>query len=107
MIILREFKKEHIMKKKIKSTYDKIATDPKRKARIDREYQALLISELIHAAMQKDSVTVRELAKEAGVSPTIIQDLKSGKRKNVTLHTVNRVLNAIGYEVLFEAFRKS
>ena len=104
--MLRGLKREHTMKKKIKSTYDKITSDPKRKERISREYQVLLISELIHAAMEKDAVTVRELAKEAGVSPTIIQELKTGKRKNVTLHTANRVLNAIGYQVLFEAFRK-
>ncbi len=94
------------MAKKIKSTYDRIVADPKRKARIDKEYQALLISELIQAAMQEDDITVRELAKEAGVSPTIIQDLKSGKRKNVALHTASKVLNAIGYEVLYKAFRK-
>ena len=80
--------------------------DPKRKKRIDREYQALLISELIQATMKKDAMTVRELAEEAGVSPTIIQDLKSGKRKNVTLITVSKVLNAIGYAVLYESFRK-
>jgi len=55
------------MKKKIKSTYDHIVSDPKRKKRIAREYQRLLISELRYAAMQKDVVSVQELTKEIGV----------------------------------------
>jgi hypothetical protein len=46
----------------------------------EQEYQELLISELLIAAMEKDDLSVRRLAKAAGVSPTIIQELKSGKR---------------------------
>lgn len=90
------------MKKKIESTYDQIALDPKRKNRIKKEYQELLISEILCAAMQKDAISVRKLAADAGISPTIIQELKTGKRTNITLATFNRVLNAIGYQVSFE-----
>lgn len=92
--------------KKIKSTYDQIILDPTRKENIEKEYQELLISELLMAAMQKDDVSVRKLAKEAGVSPTIIQELKIGKRKNITLSTFNRVLNAIGYQITIEPIRR-
>ncbi len=94
------------MKKKIKSTYNQITHDKKRKANIDKEYQELLISELLIAAMAQDDVSVRDLAKEAGVSPTIIQELKTKKRKNITLDTFNRVLNAIGYQIAVEPMRK-
>jgi DNA-binding Xre family transcriptional regulator len=90
------------MKKKIKSTYDKITQNKKRKQNIDKEYKRLLIAELITAAMEKDIVSVRELAQEAGVSPTIIQELKTGKRKNITIDTLDRVLHAIGYQISFE-----
>lgn len=90
------------MKKKIKSTYDKITQSKKRKTNIDKEYKELLISELIAAAMAKDNISVRELAQEAGVSPTIIQELKTGKRKNITVDTLDRVLHAIGYQISFE-----
>lgn len=90
------------MKKKIESTYDQITANPKRKKRIEKEYQELLISEILCAAMQQDAVSVRKLAAEAGVSPTIIQELKTGKRTNITLSTFNRVLNAIGYQISFE-----
>lgn len=87
------------MKKKIESTYDKIVKNKKRKANIEKEYQELLISELLAAVMAKDSISVRQLAKAAGISPTIIQELKTGKRQNITIATANRVLNAIGYEI--------
>jgi len=43
----------------------------------------------------------------ADVSPTIIQELKTGKRSNITLETFNKVLNAIGYKVSFEPLRKN
>lgn len=93
------------MKKKIESTYNQIATNPKRKKRIEKEYQELLISEILCAAMQQDTISVRKLAAEAGVSPTIIQELKTGKRTNITLSTFNRVLNAIGYQISVERVR--
>ncbi len=87
----------HTMRKKIESTYDKIIKNKKRKANIDKEYKQLVISELLLAAMAKDNISVRRLAKEAGISPTIIQELKTGKRKNITVDTLIRVLNAVGY----------
>ena len=54
---------------------------------------------MLIAAMEQDELSVRELAKAAGVSPTIIQELKTGKRKNITMETFSKVLHAIGYEV--------
>jgi len=54
---------------------------------------------LLAAAMQKDSTSVRDLAKEAGISPTIIQELKTGKGGTIALATFSRVLNAIGYKI--------
>ena len=93
------------MRKKIESTYEKAIKDKKRKANIDREYKELLISEMLIAAMEQDEASVRKLAKAAGVSPTIIQELKTGKRKNITMETFSKVLNAIGYEVSIKPIR--
>ena len=87
------------MKKKIESTYEEAIKDKKRKANIDREYREILISEMLIAAMEQDETSVRQLAKAAGVSPTIIQELKTGKRKNITMETFSKVIHAIGYEV--------
>jgi DNA-binding Xre family transcriptional regulator len=93
-------------KKIIKSSYEELIEDPKQKELFEQEYQEILISELLIAVMEKDDLSVRRLAKAAGVSPTIIQELKSGKRTNITLNTFNRVLNTIGYQVTIEPLRK-
>ncbi len=92
-------------KKKIKSSYEELMEDKEQKELFDKEYKDLLLSELILAAMEEDHVSVRRLAAAAGVSPTIIQGLKSGERKNITVDTLSKVLDSIGYEMSFQ--RKS
>jgi hypothetical protein len=76
------------MTKKIKSTVEKLveSMNPKEKLAFDEEFRELLLSEMILAAMEKDHVSVRCLAKLAGVSPTIIQNMRSGVKKDFT-HT--------------------
>lgn len=88
------------MKRKAKSTYDEFIENKNQKKLIDKEYRELLISELLLAAMEEDHISVRKLAAEAGVSPTIVQSLKSGKRTNITIDTLSRVLDVIGYRII-------
>jgi len=88
------------MKKKTKSTYERFTENKKQKILLDKEYRELLISELLLAAMQEDHISVRKLAAEAEVSPTIIQSLKSGKKTNITIDTLSRILDVIGYQII-------
>src|SRR5229473_2643292 len=88
------------MKKKTKSTYEKFIGNKKQKRLLDREYRDLLISELLLAAMEEDHISVRKLAAEAEVSPTIIQSLKSGKKTNITIDTLSKILDVIGYQII-------
>ncbi len=90
----------HIMKK-TKSTYDVFIEDHEQKVLLDAEYKELLLSELLCAAMKEDHLSVRKLAALAGVSPTIIQDIRTGHKKNFTLETISRILDSIGYEIIF------
>ncbi len=94
--------KKNKEKKIVESTYDILVEDPEQKRLLDQEYQELLLSELLLATMKRDQLSVRKLAAEAGVSPTIIQELRLGKRTNITLATFNRVLDAIGYQIAIE-----
>jgi DNA-binding Xre family transcriptional regulator len=87
--------------KKGKSTYEAFIEDKKQKTLLDEEYQALLVSELLLAAMEEDHISVRKLAAAAGVSPTIIQGLRSGKKTNITVDTLSKILDAIGYQITF------
>lgn len=95
------------MKKKIKSTYDEFIENKKQKKLLDKEYRELLISELLLAAMEEDHISVRKLATEAEVSPTIIQSLKSGKKTNITIDTLSRILDVIGYQIILIPKRNS
>ena len=85
------------MRKKSKSTHEKFIEDADQKKILDEEYTELLVSELVSAAMEGDHISVRKLAAMAGVSPTIIQGLRS---ENFTVSMLSRILNAIGYRIM-------
>jgi len=57
---------------------------------------------MIFAAMEADNISVRALAKEAGVSPTIVQEVRSGQRENVSLKSILKILKALGYNLAAE-----
>jgi hypothetical protein len=46
--------------------------------------------------MEKDNISVRNLAKLAGVSPTIVQAMRSGTKKDFTLQSFLKVLKGLG-----------
>lgn len=66
------------MIKKTKSTFDEFieSLSQEDRKKYDQEYRIFVLSELILAAMAKDNVSVKNLAKMARVSPTIIQTQK-------------------------------
>jgi len=82
--------------KKFKSDYDEYVSDPKRKALLEEKYRELCLSEIILGLMEEQSISVRKLAKEIGVSPAVIQDIRSGKRKNITLKNLVNITSALG-----------
>ncbi len=86
------------MIKKIKSTIDEFveSLSAKERKKFEEEYRELLLSEMILAAMQQDEISVRKLAKLAGVSPTIIQGIRSGTRKNVSVQSFLKILQGLG-----------
>lgn len=92
------------MTKRSKSTYDeqmKSLTDAQRRE-FDSELRKLALSEMILAAMKKDEVSVRRLAKIAGVSPSIVQDMRSGKRDDFAMSSLFKVLDSLGFTLLLE-----
>ncbi len=70
------------MIKKIKSTCDEFVESLKAKEKKDfeQEYKDLLFSEIILAIMEQDDISVRKLARLAGISPTIVQAIRSGTK---------------------------
>ena len=52
--------------------------------------------------MEAQHISVRELAKQADVSPTVIQKLRSKNSQKVNLTTFTSVLRCLGYQIKLE-----
>jgi DNA-binding Xre family transcriptional regulator len=95
------------LEKQAVSTFDRLMKDPDRKTKFDEGYKEFLLSELLLALMEDDEISVRALAKEAGVSPTVIQDMRSGKKDNITLKKFSDIMKSLGYKIYVKKGRKS
>lgn len=90
--------------KEAKSTYEEFmeAKTPAQRKKYEDGYREFLISEMILAAMEEDDISVRKLAKLAGVSPTIVQEMKSGSKESFNTRSFFKVLRSLGYNFLLE-----
>jgi DNA-binding Xre family transcriptional regulator len=88
-------------KNKQKTTFDKLMSDPQWNAEFEKGYDKFLISELLIEAMEEEKISVRKLAEKAGVSPTIIQNMRSGKSKNISINTLAPILSVLNYKIAF------
>jgi len=84
----------------METTFDKfINNDPKSKAEFYKEYNEFLLSEFVLEKMEAENISVRTLAKRAGVSPTIIQKIRSKNAERINFRTFTNVLNTLGYRI--------
>jgi len=84
----------------METTFDKfINNDPKEKELFDKEYNDFLLSEFVLEKMEAENISVRTLAKKAGVSPTIIQKIRSKNADRINFRTFTNVLNTLGYRI--------
>ncbi len=93
-------------KNKPKSTVEGFLEDAEQKKLFKEEYKEFLLSELIIALMEEDRISVHKLAEAAGVSPTVIQALRSGKKDNLTLATIACIAHALGYTAFLTLKKK-
>jgi hypothetical protein len=94
------------MTKKTKSTYDEFveSLSPKEKKAFDNEFKELVLSELVLAMMARDEVSVRQLAKLADVSPTVVQAMRSGTKKDFSTQSFFKILRGLGCKRLMIDF---
>lgn len=83
----------------MKTTFDRMMENPKWKADFECGYEEFLISEFLCEQMQHADLTVRALAERARVSPTTVQNLRTGNAKNVKIKTLLSVLHELGYSL--------
>ena len=87
----------------METTFDKFITnDPKEKEKFDKEYNEFLLSEFVLEKMEAEKISVRSLAKKAGVSPTVIQKIRSKNAARINFRTFTNVLNTLGYKINLE-----
>ena len=87
----------------MESTFDKfINSNPKRKEKFDKEYNAFLLSEFLLEKMEEEKISVRTLAKKAGVSPTVIQKIRTKNAEKINFRTFSNVLHSLGYKISIE-----
>ncbi|MCL2155389.1 MAG: transcriptional regulator [Leptospirales bacterium] len=87
----------------METTFDKfINSNPKRKKKFDKEYNEFLLSEFVLEKMESEGISVRALAKRAGVSPTVIQKIRSQNAERINFRTFTSVLNSLGYRINIE-----
>ncbi len=84
------------------STFNKLMENPEFKAKLEEGYQEFLLSELLISLMENDQKSVRQLAKEAKISPSVIQDIRSGKQKDLKLTNLLQIVKACGYRLTLE-----
>ncbi|MDR1099296.1 MAG: XRE family transcriptional regulator [Treponema sp.] len=87
----------------METTFEKfINKDPKEREIFEKEYNDFLISEFVLQKMEEENISIRMLAKNAGVSPTVIQKMRSKNSEKITYRTFSNVLNTLGYKISIE-----
>ena len=91
------------MNKKVRSTTEEFieSLSPARKKKFYEGYKDFALSEIVLALMEEDEISVRELAKIADVSPTVVQAMRTGK-KDFSLRSFFKVLNGLGCNFFIE-----
>ena len=84
------------------STYDRLMQDRDFREEYQKEYKEFALSELLLALMDGDNKSVRKLAKEAGLSANTIQNIRSGKQKDIRLQNFKNIAQAYGYDLVLE-----
>ena len=85
------------------TTFEQFFKDnPDQKEIYDKEYNDFLLSEFMLEQMEAQNISVRELAKKADVSPTVIQKLRSKDAQKINLTTFTSVLKSLGYQIKLE-----
>lgn len=85
------------------STFDKEMQNPTFRKKFEKEYKKFLLSELIITLMEDNSKSVRGLAEEVGISPTVIQKIRSGEQEDIKLSNLISISHAFGYRLVMES----
>lgn len=85
------------------STFDREMQNPEFREKFDKEYKEFALSELLLALMAEDSeISIRKLAKAAGISPSVIQRIRSGRQQEIKIGNFISIIEEFGYKLVLE-----
>lgn len=90
------------MTEKHLSTFEREMQDTLFREQFEKEYDEFLLSEIIKALMKSSKMTVRKLAEQVGLSPTLIQKIRSGEQEDVKLSNFINISHTCGFKVILE-----
>lgn len=90
------------MTKRHLSTFEREMQDSAFHDKFEKEYKEFLLSEILLAMMEEAHKSVRKLAEESGLSPTIIQNIRSGTQEDIKLSNFINISHACGYKLILE-----
>lgn len=94
------------MSKTTISTFEREMQDAEFRSSFNQEYKELVLAEILSSLMADSHKTIRGLAQEVGLSPTIIQRVKSGQQKDLLITNFLNIAEACGYHVYLEKGEK-
>ena len=84
------------------STFEREMQNTAFKQEFDKGYKDFVLSEILIDLMHENHKTVRGLAEEVGLSPTIIQKVRSGTQKDLKISNFLHIAEACGYHLFLE-----
>lgn len=90
------------MTKRHLSTFEREMQNSAFHNEFEKEYNEFLLSETILGMMEETHKSVRKLAEESGLSPTIIQKIRSGIQEDIKLSNFVNISHACGYKLILE-----
>ena len=90
------------MTKQQPSTFEREMQDPAFQEEFEKEYNEFLLSETILTMMKDAHKSVRKLASASGLSPTVIQNIRSGIQEDIKLSNFINISHACGFKLVLE-----
>lgn len=84
------------------STFEREMHDVDFRETFEKEYNEFLLSETILVMMSEAHKSVRKLATETDLSPTVIQNIRSGIQQDIKLSNFINISHACGYKMVLE-----
>ena len=84
------------------STFEREMQDAAFREEFEKEYNEFLLSETILVMMSDAHKSVRKLATETDLSPTVIQNIRSGIQEDIKLSNFINISHACGYKLVLE-----